>query len=170
MKKIPQKEKKKFQLRKIVLFPFSNIKRDNSCNRHKSIKYLPVKLYCLFFGGGLVVSLWVLCFFMLTGYYLCTYLYMYIEVLSLVQIMMHQINIVYSMHQQFQCLTLSLLFICCMIVKRIQTVDILQIFWYRQGDLEPKFRRMIIYNAFTIILLCVCGNLYFHNILRKKTS
>ncbi|XP_064606258.1 transmembrane protein 243-like [Liolophura sinensis] len=39
---------------------------------------------------------------------------------------------------------------------------LLLIFWYRQGDLEPKFRTMIFYNAFTIVLLCVCGNLYIH--------
>ncbi|KAL4227145.1 hypothetical protein ACF0H5_015118 [Mactra antiquata] len=38
------------------------------------------------------------------------------------------------------------------------------IYWYRQGDLEPKFLRLIFYNAFTMILLCVVGNLYIHNI------
>ncbi|XP_062599972.1 transmembrane protein 243-like [Saccostrea cucullata] len=56
------------------------------------------------------------------------------------------------------------------IIVMICGSHLLLIFWYRQGDLEPKFRRMIIYNAFTIILLCVCGNLYFHNILRKHSS
>ncbi|XP_061167979.1 transmembrane protein 243-like isoform X2 [Saccostrea echinata] len=56
------------------------------------------------------------------------------------------------------------------IIVMICGSHLLLIFWYRQGDLEPKFRRMIIYNAFTIILLCVCGNLYFHNILRKQSS
>ena len=44
------------------------------------------------------------------------------------------------------------------------------IYWYRQGDLEPKFRKMIIYNAFSIILLCICGNLYIHGIWINKTS
>ncbi|ESO96168.1 hypothetical protein LOTGIDRAFT_188312 [Lottia gigantea] len=41
---------------------------------------------------------------------------------------------------------------------------LLLIYWYRQGELEPRFRSMIYYNAFTIILLCICGNLYIHNV------
>ncbi len=36
-----------------------------------------------------------------------------------------------------------------------------QAYWYRRGELEPKFRRLIYYNAIVTILLCVCGNLYF---------
>lgn len=39
---------------------------------------------------------------------------------------------------------------------------IIQIYWYRKGDVEPKFRRIVLYNAFTISLLCVCGNFYMH--------
>ncbi|KAF6023410.1 TMEM243 [Bugula neritina] len=34
------------------------------------------------------------------------------------------------------------------------------IYWYRQGDLEPKFRNLIYYNAFTMLLLCICANIY----------
>ncbi|KAK7489733.1 hypothetical protein BaRGS_00019128 [Batillaria attramentaria] len=45
-----------------------------------------------------------------------------------------------------------------------------QIYWYRQGDLEPKFRNMIFYNAAVIILLCVCGNLYIHSVGMTKKS
>lgn len=41
---------------------------------------------------------------------------------------------------------------------------LLLIYWYRQGDLDPKFLRMIFFNTFTMILLCVCGNLYIHNV------
>ncbi|OWF54586.1 transmembrane protein 243-like isoform X1 [Mizuhopecten yessoensis] len=41
---------------------------------------------------------------------------------------------------------------------------LLQIYWYRQGEMEPKFRRIILYNAVTISLLCVCGNLYIHGV------
>eukprot|EP00117_Sycon_ciliatum_P035574 scpid92796/ scgid26935/ Transmembrane protein C7orf23 len=37
-----------------------------------------------------------------------------------------------------------------------------QIIWYREGDLDPKFRRFIYFNAFTTILLCIAGNLFFH--------
>ncbi|KAK6195787.1 hypothetical protein SNE40_001143 [Patella caerulea] len=54
-------------------------------------------------------------------------------------------------------------FFACVIVL-ICASHLLLIFWYRQGELEPRFRSMIYYNAFTIILLCVCGNLYIHNV------
>ncbi|WAR25958.1 TM243-like protein [Mya arenaria] len=47
-------------------------------------------------------------------------------------------------------------------------VAVTLIYWYRQGDLEPKFLRLIFYNAFTMILLCICGNLYIHNIGYEK--
>ncbi|XP_070559778.1 transmembrane protein 243-like [Ptychodera flava] len=40
--------------------------------------------------------------------------------------------------------------------------NLVLIYWYRQGDVAPKFRTLIFYNVFTIILLCVCANLYFH--------
>lgn len=39
-----------------------------------------------------------------------------------------------------------------------------QIFWYRQGDLEPKFRNLIYYKLASIVLLCLCANLYFHDV------
>ncbi|KAJ1062284.1 hypothetical protein K5549_012765 [Capra hircus] len=37
------------------------------------------------------------------------------------------------------------------------------IYWYRQGDLEPRFRNLIYYILFSIIMLCICANLYFHD-------
>ncbi|XP_005415071.1 PREDICTED: transmembrane protein 243 [Chinchilla lanigera] len=40
------------------------------------------------------------------------------------------------------------------------------IYWYRQGDLEPKFRSLIYYILFSIIMLCICANLYFHDLGR----
>nr|XP_006236064.1 transmembrane protein 243 isoform X2 [Rattus norvegicus] len=40
------------------------------------------------------------------------------------------------------------------------------IYWYRQGDLEPKFRNLIYYILFSIIMLCICANLYFHDVGR----
>ena len=43
-----------------------------------------------------------------------------------------------------------------------EVAGLLQIWWYRQGDLDPKFRVLIFFNAFSIVLLCVCANLYFH--------
>ncbi|PKU33154.1 hypothetical protein llap_16541 [Limosa lapponica baueri] len=39
-----------------------------------------------------------------------------------------------------------------------------QIYWYRQGDLEPKFRNLIYYILFSIVMLCICANLYFHEV------
>ncbi|KAG8142553.1 hypothetical protein E2320_005774 [Naja naja] len=41
---------------------------------------------------------------------------------------------------------------------------LLIIYWYRQGDLEPKFRNLIYYILFSIIMLCICANLYFHEV------
>lgn len=41
---------------------------------------------------------------------------------------------------------------------------IVLIFWYRQGDLEPKFRKLIYYMLASIVLLCLCANLYFHDV------
>ncbi|XP_026783576.1 transmembrane protein 243 [Pangasianodon hypophthalmus] len=40
------------------------------------------------------------------------------------------------------------------------------IYWYRQGDLEPKFRHLIYYTIASIVLLCLCANLYFHDVGR----
>lgn len=38
--------------------------------------------------------------------------------------------------------------------------ELVLIFWYRQGDLDPKFRKLIYYNAFTIILLCIVAMMF----------
>ena len=42
--------------------------------------------------------------------------------------------------------------------------------WYRRGELEPKFRRMIYYNAVVTILLCITANLYFFQVGLRDTS
>uniref|UniRef100_A0A0B7C4K7 Transmembrane protein 243 n=1 Tax=Arion vulgaris TaxID=1028688 RepID=A0A0B7C4K7_9EUPU len=47
---------------------------------------------------------------------------------------------------------------------------IILIYWYRQGELDPKFKRMIFYNAFTIALLCVAGNLYISGVGKSCNS
>uniref|UniRef100_A0A8C2Y737 Transmembrane protein 243 n=1 Tax=Coturnix japonica TaxID=93934 RepID=A0A8C2Y737_COTJA len=49
------------------------------------------------------------------------------------------------------------IFLCCI------SAGIL-IYWYRQGDLEPKFRNLIYYVLFSIVMLCICANLYFHEV------
>lgn len=38
----------------------------------------------------------------------------------------------------------------------------LLIYWYRQGDVDPKFRLLIYSNTILILLLCICGNLYIY--------
>ena len=40
----------------------------------------------------------------------------------------------------------------------------LQIYWYRQGDMDDKFMKLIYYNVFCLALLCVCANIYFHGV------
>ena len=44
------------------------------------------------------------------------------------------------------------------------------VMWYRRGELEPKFRRMIYYNAVVTILLCITANLYFFQVGLQDTS
>ena len=36
-----------------------------------------------------------------------------------------------------------------------------QAYWYRRGELEPKFRTMIYYNAVVTVLLCIAANMFF---------
>eukprot|EP00040_Diaphanoeca_grandis_P002471 m.21805 g.21805 ORF g.21805 m.21805 type:complete len:133 (-) comp13543_c1_seq1:357-755(-) len=36
--------------------------------------------------------------------------------------------------------------------------------WFQKGDLHPKFRFLIIYQMFTIVLLCIAGILLFRYI------
>lgn len=55
-------------------------------------------------------------------------------------------------------LNITLTFVIAMICAS----HVLLIFWYRQGDIDPKFKRLIYYNALCIILLCLCANIYFH--------
>ncbi|XP_066932971.1 transmembrane protein 243-like [Clytia hemisphaerica] len=33
--------------------------------------------------------------------------------------------------------------------------NVVLIYWYREGDLQPKFRALIYYNSLVIILLCI---------------
>ncbi|CAH1266184.1 TMEM243 [Branchiostoma lanceolatum] len=57
---------------------------------------------------------------------------------------------------------INLYFGVCVILTCIS--NIILIFWYRKGDIDPKFRSLIYYNAFVILVLCVCANLYFHGV------
>ncbi|XP_002738686.1 transmembrane protein 243-like [Saccoglossus kowalevskii] len=57
---------------------------------------------------------------------------------------------------------MSVYFAICIVL--ICASNLVMIYWYRQGDVDPKFRTLIFYNAFTIVLICVCANLYFHGV------
>lgn len=57
---------------------------------------------------------------------------------------------------------LNIFFAVCILLACGSTIVL--IFWYRQGDLEPKFRKLIYYMLATIVLLCICANLYFFNV------
>ncbi|KAG7333395.1 hypothetical protein KOW79_003530 [Hemibagrus wyckioides] len=59
---------------------------------------------------------------------------------------------------------LNIFFGICIIM--ICSSVLVLIFWYRQGDLEPKFRHLIYYTLASIVLLCLCANLYFHDVGR----
>ncbi|MEQ2228313.1 hypothetical protein ILYODFUR_007648 [Ilyodon furcidens] len=56
----------------------------------------------------------------------------------------------------------NIFFAACILLACGSTVVL--IFWYRQGDLEPKFRKLIYYMLATIVLLCLCANLYFFDV------
>uniref|UniRef100_A0A3B3YUS7 Transmembrane protein 243, mitochondrial a n=1 Tax=Poecilia mexicana TaxID=48701 RepID=A0A3B3YUS7_9TELE len=57
---------------------------------------------------------------------------------------------------------LNIFFAVCILLACGSTIVL--IFWYRQGDLEPKFRNLIYYMLATIVLLCLCANLYFFDV------
>ncbi|KAF4101190.1 hypothetical protein G5714_017622 [Onychostoma macrolepis] len=59
---------------------------------------------------------------------------------------------------------LNIFFVVCIIM--ICSSLLVLIFWYRQGDLDPKFCGLIYYSVGLIILLCLCANLYFHDVGR----
>ncbi|XP_060734185.1 transmembrane protein 243 [Tachysurus vachellii] len=59
---------------------------------------------------------------------------------------------------------LNIFFGICIIM--ICSSVLVLIFWYRQGDLEPKFRNLIYYTLASVVLLCLCANLYFHDVGR----
>lgn len=48
------------------------------------------------------------------------------------------------------------------VIAMICASHLLLMVWYRQGDMDPKFKKLIYYNTFCITLLCVCANIYFH--------
>ncbi|XP_077049773.1 LOW QUALITY PROTEIN: transmembrane protein 243 [Siphateles boraxobius] len=59
---------------------------------------------------------------------------------------------------------LNIFFVVCIIMTC--TSVLVLVFWYRQGDLDAKFRCLIYYSTGLIILLCLCANLYFHDVGR----
>ncbi|KAK4311922.1 hypothetical protein Pmani_016610 [Petrolisthes manimaculis] len=56
---------------------------------------------------------------------------------------------------------LDLFFVLCIILICGSHLTVLV--WYRNGDLDPKFLKLIYFNAVCIILICICGNIMFHS-------
>eukprot|EP00048_Salpingoeca_helianthica_P002386 m.56884 g.56884 ORF g.56884 m.56884 type:complete len:110 (+) comp12067_c0_seq3:1265-1594(+) len=52
------------------------------------------------------------------------------------------------------------------IIILISAPQLVLVFWFRNGDLGPKFRYLIVYMMFAIMLLCACAIVYFY----KKPS
>ncbi|XP_036419733.1 transmembrane protein 243b [Colossoma macropomum] len=63
---------------------------------------------------------------------------------------------------------LNIFFAVCILLVCVSVIIL--IFWYRQGELEPKFRNLIYYMLGSIVLLCICANLYFHDVGHEKQS
>ncbi|XP_069188434.1 transmembrane protein 243-like [Procambarus clarkii] len=55
---------------------------------------------------------------------------------------------------------LDIWFVFCIILICISHLTL--IIWYRQGDLDPKFKKLIYFNTLCIVMLCICGNIFFH--------
>ncbi|XP_032819083.1 transmembrane protein 243 [Petromyzon marinus] len=53
-------------------------------------------------------------------------------------------------------------FAVCILLNCIPMIVL--IIWYRLGDLEPKFRTLIYYMSFTMVLLCICAILFFNKV------
>lgn len=49
----------------------------------------------------------------------------------------------------------------CVTILLLLFPQIVVVYWYRKGELEPKFRTLIYYNAIVTSLLCLVANLYF---------
>ncbi|KAJ9583077.1 hypothetical protein L9F63_022583, partial [Diploptera punctata] len=48
-----------------------------------------------------------------------------------------------------------------LVIVMICASHLILICWYRQGDVDPKFKKLIFYNAVCITFLCICANVYF---------
>ena len=51
--------------------------------------------------------------------------------------------------------------VMCFVIILELIPEVALAFWYRRGELEPKFRTLIYYNAVITILLCLVANFYF---------
>ncbi|KAG7161799.1 Transmembrane protein 243-like [Homarus americanus] len=60
---------------------------------------------------------------------------------------------------------LDIYFVFCIILICISHLTL--IVWYKQGDLDPKFKKLIYFNTLCIILICICGNIFFHTSTAK---
>eukprot|EP00731_Ephydatia_muelleri_P002116 Em0001g2116a len=57
--------------------------------------------------------------------------------------------------------------VMCFVIILELIPEVALAFWYRRGELEPKFRTLIYYNAVVTILLCLVANFYFFQLGQK---
>ncbi|XP_039263762.2 transmembrane protein 243-like [Styela clava] len=53
----------------------------------------------------------------------------------------------------------NILFGVCIVVVCISLLIL--IYWYREGDVDPKFKKLIYFNSASVVMLCICANSYF---------
>ncbi|XP_031570831.1 transmembrane protein 243-like [Actinia tenebrosa] len=51
-------------------------------------------------------------------------------------------------------LAIAIIFVCI--------GELVLIFWYKRGDLDPKFRKLILFNCLSLIILCLSANLFYY--------
>ncbi|XP_053214712.1 transmembrane protein 243-like [Panonychus citri] len=53
--------------------------------------------------------------------------------------------------------------VALVIVFSITASHAVLIYWYRLGDLDPKFRLLLIWNSVNLVILCITMLLYYHH-------
>ncbi|RDD46003.1 Transmembrane protein 243 [Trichoplax sp. H2] len=57
---------------------------------------------------------------------------------------------------------INIVFLAAIVFQSIS--QIVMIRWYREGDVDPKFLKLIYYNTFVLLLFCFSCNLYAFNV------
>ena len=62
---------------------------------------------------------------------------------------------------------MALLFLPGLLSTCVFPLSLVQVWWYREGDLPPKFRYLIAYITASIVIMCICSIVYFRQIHGK---